>query len=366
MRCYLIFSISLNQALAISIATGIALISTSSVQGEDISDAAAHAKVNELRIFFSQGTSINHKDQYGLTLLMHACRRGQLETVRSLLSKGADPNITDRQSLFGPNALRTAIFFGHGRIAKLLIDEGANAEGITPLMLAAIQNKPKTIQQLLAQGDNLWAVDKYLTSALDHALKLGKSDSVSALLHGQERFSYYSQMTVAAMKGDAKLVVALIRKGVDVDEGIDPVGHFSETALMYASRLGHVQIVEVLVKAGADANANNHVYGTGLMQAAKYGHIEVMKVLLENGAEIDKRSREKTPLMIAVISNQSEVVKYLLQNGANKSITRSDGTNAMHLAKKLGHEEIMRVLSKSSLKKHQCHRIRFRPFKRVR
>ncbi len=79
-----------------------------------------------------------------------------------------------------------------------------------------------------------------------------------------------------------------------------------DTALMKAVRNNHVEIVELLLKAGADINAKNNVCahsvaaftfvmvlvccqsgGTSLLFAASRENIEVVQLLLNNGANVN-------------------------------------------------------------------------------
>lgn len=64
------------------------------------------------------------------------------------------------------------------------------------------------------------------------------------------------------------------------------------TALTYACAGGFVDIVKVLLKAGANIEDHNENGHTPLMEAASAGHVEVARVLLEYGAGINTHSNE--------------------------------------------------------------------------
>ena len=59
------------------------------------------------------------------------------------------------------------------------------------------------------------------------------------------------------------------------------------TALMRASNKGHVQIVLLLLAAGANLDMVCHAGFTALMRACGAGHLQVVRVLLEAGANTD-------------------------------------------------------------------------------
>lgn len=85
----------------------------------------------------------------------------------------------------------------------------------------------------------------------------------------------------AARAGNADTVRSLVAlPNVDVN-GIDEHGN---TPLIEAARLGHDEIVTVLLMAKADVNTKNDEGKTALMLAAEGGHDETVRVLAQAGA----------------------------------------------------------------------------------
>jgi ankyrin repeat protein len=63
-------------------------------------------------------------------------------------------------------------------------------------------------------------------------------------------------------------------------------------------------------------------YFSALHVAANHGHLEIVKLLLDAGADINRKSKSgETPLHLAVTKNHIDVVKCLLVRGADYSIT---------------------------------------------
>lgn len=62
------------------------------------------------------------------------------------------------------------------------------------------------------------------------------------------------------------------------------------TPLDCAASKGQEQVVEVLIKAGADVNPTDKQQTTPLHLAAQEGHLGVVKILLENNADVSKSS----------------------------------------------------------------------------
>lgn len=93
-------------------------------------------------------------------------------------------------------------------------------------------------------------------------------------------------------------------------------------ALHLASKDGHVEIVEELLKRGAVVDAATKKGNTALHIASLAGQEEVVKLLVQHGASVNVQSQNGfTPLYMAAQENHDNVVKYLLANGANQSLS---------------------------------------------
>jgi len=53
---------------------------------------------------------------------------------------------------------------------------------------------------------------------------------------------------------------------------------------MLASQYDHPEVVQLLLKAGANLNSSDNFGWTALMYASHYGHVEVVQLLLNAGA----------------------------------------------------------------------------------
>jgi TonB family protein len=98
------------------------------------------------------------------------------------------------------------------------------------------------------------------------------------------------------------------------------------TALMYAAKGGHDDIVQLLLDAGATVDIENNVKETALHLAATYGRAEAVRLLLDADSDftaVDASSR--TPLYWAIERKHAEVIE-LLQAAANR---RSDRVRVM-------------------------------------
>lgn len=102
-----------------------------------------------------------------------------------------------------------------------------------------------------------------------------------------------------------------------------------------ACDFGHVEIVKLLMSAGADTDKPGDDYAcTTLHRACLGGCVEAVKVLLDAGAD-KKRVESKdsrTPLHCACAVGDAEVVQVLLEAGANPRSAGEDGATMLHTA----------------------------------
>ncbi|KAL3867082.1 hypothetical protein ACJMK2_044315 [Sinanodonta woodiana] len=97
-------------------------------------------------------------------------------------------------------------------------------------------------------------------------------------------------------------------------------------ALHYATRNGHVEIVELLIKNGTDANIENKEGNTALHIAATFHFMYVVSRLISLGMNVNHTNcKGETPLHMAVMHNKQEAMEALLMNGANLALKDKSG-----------------------------------------
>ena len=143
---------------------------------------------------------------------------------------------------------------------------------------------------------------------------------------------------------DLDMVDLLVRAGADVDAAND----YGIVPLVLACTNGHTAIAERLLAAGANPNKVALVgEETVLMTAARTGVAGVVNALLDHGAEVDARDGHhgQTALMWAAAEGHEAVVRTLLARGAALD-ARSDATGFTPLlfAARTGDLDLMRVL----------------------
>lgn len=103
--------------------------------------------------------------------------------------------------------------------------------------------------------------------------------------------------------------------------------------LIQASRRGDLtRVNQLLALPGTNVNMTNVAGVTPLFVAVRNGHIEVVKVLLKAGADINMSTSFGYPLLTGFIIRNLEMVKLLLKEGADPLVVDSKGNTILHLA----------------------------------
>ncbi len=87
-----------------------------------------------------------------------------------------------------------------------------------------------------------------------------------------------------------------------------------------------------------------------ICRASYLGHIPMVAMLLKYGADVNLPSSEgNTPLMWAAFRNNYKLTQFLLENGADIALESHDGNNAMDMAVIRMSYEVARLLRKNGL-----------------
>ncbi len=125
----------------------------------------------------------------------------------------------------------------------------------------------------------------------------------------------------AALKGDLDMVRLLLQAGANV-KATTRIG--SLTPLFLAASNGSAAVIDELLRAGADAGAMNTTNGTtALMKAASAGSAESIKLLLDHGAAVNatEPGHNQSALMFAAAANRADAIRILAARGADLRAT---------------------------------------------
>jgi ankyrin repeat protein len=143
--------------------------------GDELRRAASEGDMARVKELLDKGVDVNAANQYGATALAFATRRGNVEMVKLLLERGADPG--RRDTFYGAAPLGLALRKGHSEIGRLLL---AKTEVVDfPMLRAAITGgNGELVKAVLEKGK---LTPEQLTNALVMAQREGKDEAVKAL-----------------------------------------------------------------------------------------------------------------------------------------------------------------------------------------
>ncbi len=179
-------------------------------------------------------------------------------------------------------------------------------------------------------------------SHFSRAVTAGCSDVVSMLTRKQlivrklEEDVLISAIRHAPQGKLVELVGVLITAGAKVNT----VGQNGETALSLAIALEQPVVAKYLVDAGAEVNRVTGNRSYPIIEASKKGFEHLVNQLLQRGADVDQQDQlGRSALVSAVAQGQNRIVNTLLKAGADARQKDKNGINALTLAesKNLGH-----------------------------
>lgn len=266
-----------------------------------------------IRILLDAGADVNAQGgRYGTALQAAGRENGRQEIIQMLLEAGADVNI---QAGFYGTALQAASQGrGNCKSVRMLLDAGAdvNTKGGyygTALQAACAKNHDdENVEMLLDAGADVNAQGGRYGFALQGACRFQETSRIAQIL---------------------------LRAGADVNAQ----GGDYRTALQAACRNRRDNgMVKIILDAGADVNAQGGEFGSALLAAVFCGHLDRIEVLLRAGANPSLVDRlGQTPLHVAASENMLTVLHrfpvFLSSINVRDKLLRSP----IHLAICLGH-----------------------------
>jgi len=252
-------------------------------------------------LLLKAGAEPDKADGTKATPLLLACKNGFDEVVRFLLQKGVNLSARTYGGVFsyGETPLSIAAGRGHREIVRMLLNAGADVnqplrKGVTALASAA--NDIKMVRELVAVG--------------------GKATGIAL----------FSPIN----RGDLEVVTALLAAGASSEVNIND--RWGNTILGAAVQSGHSDIVRVVIQAGAKLDAITSGR-TPLILAVCSQKLNLVDLLLVAGAKVNARDIYKcTALMEAAGRPDASIVSRLLAAGANPRLKMENGQTAMDFA----------------------------------
>ncbi|ORY56323.1 ankyrin repeat-containing domain protein [Pseudomassariella vexata] len=295
-----------------------------------------------VRLLLTFGADPNVPDKLGVTPLFAAVEESFLDGATMLLMYGADSNLAAGSEPESPLAL--SIIEDKVNFARLLLTYGGDANHVMTngetLLIKAIATKRsrKLIDLMLDYGSEPNGKNREGKTPLFEAITSGRVDIVTSLLdHGANpNLPGPKHMLWPSTYQPACLKVLLAR-------GADPKK--TSGIMELATSINNLESVHILLKAGVDPNAKKDGIYTPLCTSIRDNRADVFQLLLANGADPNEPASEypafkcvthlrpqflaplvaaganlnspKGILETAVVHNNVEALKWLLENGVS-------------------------------------------------
>ncbi|KAJ4774816.1 ankyrin repeat family protein [Rhynchospora pubera] len=208
--------------------------------------AAYHGRTEICHYFLQDlGFPVDFWSQNGETPLLHASKGGHAVTARHLINHGANPVVSDKESM---TPLHYAAQNGQPKLVRFLISSGVPVDiefdslTSTPLTTAALYGQARTMEVLLERHADVNAAT------------------------GNDYTPLY--MTVCA--GSLECTKLLVKAGADVN---------FRCPLARAVPTGVIEIIKYLLEAGADPNLRNFHGWLPIEIAAMHKKLDIVEML---------------------------------------------------------------------------------------
>ena len=346
----------------------------------------------------------------GETALMAAARVGSLQTVRLLLVAGADANAAEgafgqtalmfaaienhadvvtalAEAGANLNAVSLQIETPDVKLATNVVSDGARGSfpkgGMTPLLLAARHGSLEAARALAKAGATLDQPQSegitplimaifnahydVATALVELGADVNKGDSANRTplymavdMHRLEWLFSRPTPRASGLLDSVDVVKLLLAKGAKPDArltkrppaiGIGGSGHNvnltnGATPLMKAASSSDVELIRILLAAGADPHLTTDNHTTPLMMSAGLSwrdigslgsdeeSLEAMKIFIDLGADVDAFNDEgMTALHGAAQRGSLPILKFLLAQGAKPSVKNARNRTPLDEAK---------------------------------
>lgn len=194
-----------------------------------------------------------------------------------------------------------------------------------------------------SQCDAAWHGDAVSGTALVKAVWSGQSDMVRFLVKEGANVNASFILPAAATRCNSATVELLLDAGVQMN-GREESG-YGDCALQAAARTDKIDVVQLLLRRGADPNMRGGWLGNALQVAAHYGNIDVLQLLIKSGADIHIQGGYfGNALQAAAYGGNSDIVPLLIKNGADIHTQGGEFGNALQAAACNAYVKAMRFL----------------------
>ncbi len=281
-----------------------------------------------------------------------AARAARLASVNAALAAGADVNARDAE---GKTALFRAVAERRPEVVVLLLANGANpnlaaTDGKTPLMQCATDanmDSERMLMDLLVAGSDVNATARDGSTALSEAVAARNNTAAQWMIWRGASLDVHAPegtlMQIASLMPDWPSMIELLKRA-GLKEEASPQTMQEDFILFSAVRAGDGPAVEAELARGVSANLANGYDQTALEWAVTYDHFDLVDLLLRHGADINHQHNYNGEHLIHQMASwtgnngveAAKKIRKMLQRGANPNLLMHDGCTPLMVAARSG------------------------------
>ena len=295
---------------------------------------------------------------HGSGALTYAVSHNRPEIVRFLLDKGADPELPNDVGRTAVDIYWEKSFAGHHerdgvKDYGMLFEDGGYVQTrqlttVHKIILGIVCRDLKDELELSTADVNatdgggrtplIWATIRDDQSAVRTLLAFDADPNITDS-YGCTPLHFVTSVSICKL---------LLAAKVDINARN---AYYGRTALHTYNTRREVGVVDMLIQAGIDVNAQCLGGETALLNATYNPITEVARRLLELGADVNATSRSSgyTALHFAIEYDRHEILTDLLNRGADYTKRTESGRTVLHLAACYSGTKTLSILSKANL-----------------
>eukprot|EP00615_Pteridomonas_danica_P006120 CAMPEP_0114340302 /NCGR_PEP_ID=MMETSP0101-20121206/8292_1 /TAXON_ID=38822 ORGANISM="Pteridomonas danica, Strain PT" /NCGR_SAMPLE_ID=MMETSP0101 /ASSEMBLY_ACC=CAM_ASM_000211 /LENGTH=697 /DNA_ID=CAMNT_0001473531 /DNA_START=215 /DNA_END=2308 /DNA_ORIENTATION=- len=252
--------------------------------------ASLHGHVEIAHLLIKAGATIDRLGADGTSPFLIACGKGRELVVNLLLDAGVNPNNIEKDRF----PLLVSVFNGNLNIFRALLEHGAlitqsNSNGINAIYASVCSNKIEFVKYILDWCQNHHDITLDINTKISEGRTVlweaslnGFNEIISLLIEGAEAdvdipdaSNGIAPITVATLRSHITSMGLLLQAGAKVHDVESPAGL---TPLIAAVSTGNVEVVKVLMNAGADPKALNCNGVSALQQAKDEEEVAILEI----------------------------------------------------------------------------------------
>lgn len=160
-------------------------------------------------------------------------------------------------------------------------------------------------------------------------------------INASDEITNTNALAYAVENNNLDMVNVLISAGA----GVNSANAYGRTPLMHLDQETSTELLRVLLSAGADVNGQDVSGRTVLMDAAGDCPFEIFEALVKAGAKIDARDNQNNTVLMAAAENEdSRILQFVIKAGVSLNRANEDGETALLMAARAWRSENVEAL----------------------